>query len=125
VAFLVELPVGPYGVLALVMVGYLILGAVMDELAMILLTVPIVFPAMMHLGFDPVWFGVIVVMAVTLGMICPPVGMNVFVINSIARDVPLGDIYRGTMPFIGVDLLRLLILCAFPAISLWLPGLVR
>ncbi|MBA4267052.1 MAG: C4-dicarboxylate ABC transporter permease, partial [Comamonadaceae bacterium] len=125
VAFLVELPVGPYGVLALVMVGYLILGAVMDELAMILLTVPIVFPAMMHLGFDPVWFGVIVVMAVTLGMICPPVGMNVFVINSIARDVPLGEIYRGTMPFIGVDLLRLLILCAFPAISLWLPGLVR
>jgi C4-dicarboxylate transporter DctM subunit len=125
VAFLVELPVGPYGVLALVMVGYLVLGAVMDELAMILLTVPIVFPAMMQLGFDPVWFGVIVVMAVTLGMICPPVGMNVFVINSIARDVPLGDIYRGTMPFIAVDLLRLVILCAFPAISLWLPGLVQ
>ena len=111
--------------LALIMLGYLILGAVMDELAMILLTVPIVFPAMMHLGFDPVWFGVIVVMAVTLGMICPPVGMNVFVINSIARDVPLGKIYKGTMPFIAVDLIRLVILCAFPAISLWLPGYVQ
>jgi len=121
----VSLPVGPYGVLALIMLGYLILGAVMDELAMILLTVPIVFPAMMHLGFDPVWFGVIVVMAVTLGMICPPVGMNVFVINSIARDVPLGKIYKGTMPFIAVDLIRLVILCAFPAISLWLPGYVQ
>lgn len=125
VEFLVHLPVGPYGVLALIMVGYLILGAVMDELAMILLTVPIVFPAMMQLGFDPVWFGVIVVMAVTFGMICPPVGMNVFVINSIARDVPLGSIYKGTMPFIAVDVLRLLILCAFPILSTWLPGFIE
>jgi C4-dicarboxylate transporter DctM subunit len=74
----------------MVMVGYFILGAIMDELAMILLTVPIVFPAMMQLGFDPVWFGVIIVMAVTFGMICPPVGINVFVINSIARDITLG-----------------------------------
>ncbi|MDR7093635.1 TRAP transporter large permease [Hydrogenophaga laconesensis] len=125
VEFLVHLPVGPYGVLALIMVGYLILGAVMDELAMILLTVPIVFPAMMQLGFDPVWFGVIVVMAVTFGMICPPVGMNVFVINSIARDVPLGSIYKGTMPFIAVDVVRLLILCAFPILSTWLPGFIE
>jgi C4-dicarboxylate transporter DctM subunit len=124
VDWLVHLPLGPYGILALVMVGYLILGAVMDELAMILLTVPIVFPVMMQLGFDPVWFGVIIVMAVTFGMICPPVGMNVFVINSIARDVPLGRIYRGTMPFIAIDVVRLVILCAFPAISLWLPSLV-
>ena len=125
VEFLVHLPVGPYGVLALIMVGYLILGAVMDELAMILLTVPIVFPAMMQLGFDPVWFGVIVVMAVTFGMICPPVGMNVFVINSIARDVPLVDIYKGTMPFIAVDVVRLLILCAFPILSTWLPSFIE
>lgn len=124
VAFLVHLPIGPYGVLALIMVGYLILGAVMDELAMILLTVPIVFPAMVQLGFDPVWFGVIVVMAVTFGMICPPVGMNVFVINSIARDLSLGRIYRGTMPFIAADVLRLVVLCAFPSLSLWLPGLI-
>ncbi len=121
IEFLVHLPVGAYGVLALVMVGYLILGAVMDELAMILLTVPIVFPAMMQLGFDPVWFGVIIVMAVTFGMICPPVGMNVFVINSIATDISLTRIYRGTFPFIAVDIVRLVLLCAFPAISLWLP----
>jgi C4-dicarboxylate transporter DctM subunit len=124
VDWLVNLPIGAYGVLALVMVGYFILGAVMDELAMILLTVPIVFPAMTQLGFDPVWFGVIVVMAVTFGLICPPVGMNVFVISSIARDIPLTRIYRGTFPFIAVDLLRLLILCAFPGIALWLPGLL-
>jgi tripartite ATP-independent transporter DctM subunit len=124
VGFLTGLPIGAYGVLALIMVGYLILGAVMDELAMILLTVPIVFPAMMQLGFDPVWFGVIIVMAVTFGMICPPVGMNVFVISSIARDIGLGRIYRGTMPFIAVDVMRLVLLCAFPALSLWLPGLI-
>jgi tripartite ATP-independent transporter DctM subunit len=125
VDWLVHLPVGAYGVLALVMVGYFILGAVMDELAMILLTVPIVFPAMTQLGFDPVWFGVIIVMAVTFGMICPPVGMNVFVINSIARDIPLGRIYRGTLPFIAVDVVRLVILCAFPGIALWLPRVLN
>jgi C4-dicarboxylate transporter DctM subunit len=125
VTFLVDLPVGPYGVLTLIMVGYFILGAVMDELAMILLTVPIVFPAMMQLGFDPVWFGVIIVMAVTLGMICPPVGINVFVINSIAKDLPLGRIYRGTMPFISIDIVRLVLLCAFPSISLWLPKMMQ
>ena len=122
VDLLVNLPIGAYGVLALVMLGYLVLGAVMDELAMILLTVPIVYPVMMKLGFDPVWFGVIIVMAVTFGMICPPVGMNVFVINSIARDISLTRIYKGTMPFIAVDVVRLVLLCAFPVLSLWLPG---
>jgi C4-dicarboxylate transporter, DctM subunit len=124
VTFLTTLPVGAYGVLAIIMLGYFILGAVMDELAMILLTVPIVFPVMMQLGFDPIWFGVIIVMAVTFGLVCPPVGMNVFVINSIARDIPLGKIYRGTYPFIAVDIVRLVILCAFPGLSLWLPGLI-
>lgn len=124
VTFLTGLPVGAYGVLAIIMVGYFVLGAVMDELAMILLTVPIVFPVMMQLGFDPIWFGVIIVMAVTFGLVCPPVGMNVFVINSIARDIPLGKIYRGTYPFIAVDIFRLVILCAFPALSLWLPSLI-
>ena len=122
VAWLTALPIGAYGILSLILVGYFILGAIMDELAMILLTVPIVFPVIIHLGFDPVWFGVIIVMAVTLGMICPPVGINVFVINSIARDISLPRIYRGVMPFIASDIIRLVILCAFPAISLLLPN---
>lgn len=121
VAWLTTLPIGPYGVLALILAGYFVLGAVMDELAMILLTVPIVFPVILQLGFDPIWFGVIVVMAVTLGMIMPPVGINVFVINSIARDVSLPRIYLGVSPFIASDLLRLAILVAFPSISLLLP----
>jgi C4-dicarboxylate transporter, DctM subunit len=124
VAFLTSIPIGAYGVLAIVMLGYFILGAVMDELAMILLTVPIVFPVMVQLGFDPIWFGVIIVMAVTFGLVCPPVGMNVFVINSIARDIPLGKIYRGTYPFVAADIVRLVILCAFPGLSLWLPSLI-
>ena len=125
VAFLVDLPIGAYGVLALIMLGYIALGAVMDELAMLLLTVPIVVPAIVVLGFDPIWFGAVLVMAVTLGLISPPVGMNVFVINSIARDVPLVKIYKGTLPFIGVDLVRLVIICAFPGLTLWLPSLVQ
>ena len=77
---------------------------------------------MMQLGFDPTWFGVVIVMTCTLGMICPPVGMNVFVINSLARDVSLGAIYRGVTPFIVSDLVRLFIICAFPALSLILPN---
>ena len=124
IEFLVGLPVGPYGVLALILGVYFILGALMDELAMILITVPIVFPAMMQLGFDPVWFGVIIVMTCVLGLICPPVGMNVFVVNSLAPDIKLSTIYRGVMPFIVCDLIRLLLLCIFPGIALLLPGLM-
>ena len=122
--FMTGLGIGPYGVLALIMVMYLVLGCLMDAMAMIILTVPIIFPVIVQLGFDPIWFGVIIVMTVELGLIHPPVGMNVFVINSIARDVPLGRIYRGTLPFIAIDVVRLVILCAFPALSLWLPSLV-
>jgi len=76
---------------------------------------------MTTLGFDPVWFGVIIVMTCTLGLICPPVGMNVFVINSIATDVSLATIYRGVSPFIASDIVRLTLLCIFPAIAVWLP----
>ncbi len=120
VDLLVTLPMGPYGVLALVLAGYLVLGAVMDELAVILLTVPIIAPVIVGLGFDPVWFGVIIVMTVCLGMITPPVGMNVFVIKSVAADISLGAIYRGVSPFILVDFLRLFLLSAFPLLSLYL-----
>jgi tripartite ATP-independent transporter DctM subunit len=121
-AYLVDLPIGPYGTLALILLAYILLGAVMDELAIILLTVPIIFPVIVSLGFDPIWFGVIIVMTVTLGLITPPVGMNVFVINSIARDVPLTTIFRGVAPFIAADVVRLVVLCAFPWLSLVIPN---
>jgi tripartite ATP-independent transporter DctM subunit len=121
-AFLLSLPIGPYGILTLILLMYVLLGAIMDELAMILLTVPVIFPVITELGFDPIWFGVIVVMVVELGMIVPPIGMNVFVINSLARDVPLTTIYKGVAPFILSDLVRLALLVAFPSLSLFLPS---
>jgi C4-dicarboxylate transporter, DctM subunit len=120
--FLVGLGLGPYGVLALIMGMYLILGCLMDALAMVILTVPIVFPVMKALGFDPIWFGVIIVMTVELGLIHPPVGMVVFVIKSVIDDVKFSTIFRGVIPFIFTDFLRLLILIAFPIIATWLPS---
>jgi tripartite ATP-independent transporter DctM subunit len=123
--FIVHLDFNRYAILFFVLVMYLFLGAIMDELAMILLTVPVVYPAMMQLGFDPIWFGVIIVMTVTFGLICPPVGMNVFVVNALARDIRLSDIYRGVAPFIAADVVRLALLVAFPGLSIWLPSLMK
>jgi tripartite ATP-independent transporter DctM subunit len=120
-AFLSDLGLGRYGVLALIMVMYLILGCLMDAMAMIILTVPIVFPIIVQLGFDPIWFGIIIVMTVELGLIHPPVGMNVFVIKSVVHDVSFMTIFKGVIPFVLTDLLRLVILIAFPIIALWLP----
>ncbi|QSI32621.1 TRAP transporter large permease subunit [Variovorax sp. RKNM96] len=119
--FLTGLGIGRYGVLALVMLMYLVLGCLMDAMAMIILTVPIIFPVIVHLGFDPIWFGVIIVMTVELGLIHPPVGMNVFVIKSVVKDVSFTTIFKGVLPFIVTDIVRLVILIAFPVIALWLP----
>jgi tripartite ATP-independent transporter DctM subunit len=121
-AFLTGLGLGSYGVLALIMLMYLILGCLMDAMAMIILTVPIIFPVIMHLGFDPIWFGIIIVMTVELGLIHPPVGMNVFVIKSVVKDVSFATIFKGVIPFILTDLVRLVILIALPILALWLPS---
>ena len=120
--FLTSLGLGSYGVLALIMVMYIVLGCLMDSLAMIILTIPIIFPVVMQLGFDPIWFGVIIVMTVELGLIHPPVGMNVFVIKSVVQEVTFSTIFRGVLPFILTDLIRLVILIAFPILALWLPS---
>jgi C4-dicarboxylate transporter DctM subunit len=120
--FLTGLGIGRYGVLALIMVMYLVLGCLMDAMAMIILTVPIIFPVVTQLGFDPIWFGVIIVMTVELGLIHPPVGMNVFVIKSVVQDVTFSSIFKGVLPFIATDIVRLIILIAFPMIALWLPS---
>ncbi len=120
--FLTNLGIGRYGVLALIMLMYLVLGCLMDALAMIILTVPIIFPVIKELGFDPIWFGVIIVMTVELGLIHPPVGMNIFVIKSVVEDVKISTIFYGVLPFILTDILRLILLIAFPIIALWLPS---
>ena len=120
--FLTGLGIGRYGVLALIMIMYLVLGCLMDALAMIILTVPIIFPVIVALGFDPIWFGVIIVMTVELGLIHPPVGMNIFVIKSVVEDVKISTIFYGVLPFIITDILRLILLIAFPILALWLPS---
>jgi tripartite ATP-independent transporter DctM subunit len=114
----------PLMVIVMMMVIYLILGMVMEELAIVLLTIPVFFPIVTGLGFDPVWFGILIVTVVEIGMISPPVGLNLFVINSLLPSVNLGTLYRGIWPFVAADVVRLAILIAFPIIALWLPGLM-
>jgi len=103
---------------------YVVLGTVMEELSMILLTVPLFYPLVTHLGFDPIWFGILVVCVVEIGMISPPVGMNVFVIRSLLPQVPTRTLWAGVMPFFVADVFRLAVLIAFPSITLLLPRLL-
>jgi tripartite ATP-independent transporter DctM subunit len=116
----------PLGVIALLMLVYILLGAVMDELAMILLTLPVFFPIVSALDFGlppdetAIWFGILVLIVVGIGLTCPPIGLNVFVVSAIARDVPMMTIYRGVLPFIAADIVRLALVAAFPALALWL-----
>src|SRR3984957_1260955 len=119
--FLTGLGLGSYGVLAVIMLMYRVLGCLMDAMAMIILALPIIFPVFSHLGFDPIWFGVIIVMTVELGLIHPPVGMNVFVIKSVVKDVSFTTIFKGVLPFVATDIIRLIILIAFPLLATWLP----
>ena len=92
---------------------------------MILLTIPVFFPLVTHLGFDPIWFGILVVVVVEIGLISPPVGMNLFVLSTLLPQVPTGTVFRGVMPFIVADVVRLALLIAFPVISLYLPSLMK
>lgn len=120
--------VSRYIIWAFVIILYLILGCLMDALAMVLLTVPIFYPLMCGtggLGFDPIWFGVMIVIIVEMGLITPPVGMNVFVIKGMAPDIPAYTIFRGIVPFLYAELLEVVILTAFPIIVLWLPQAFR
>lgn len=120
--WLVTLPVGDYGVLLLILLAFIIMGCVLDPMAMIILMVPIVFPVVESLGFDPIWFGILVVVAVEMGMITPPIGMNCFIIRSVAPDVTLGQVYRGVLPFVASDVVRLGLLLLFPWLVLVLPN---
>jgi tripartite ATP-independent transporter DctM subunit len=124
-AWLGHLQAAPVVVLWAIIITYIILGALMDELAMILLTVPIFFPVITAVGYDPIWFGVIIVVVVQIGLIAPPVGLNVFVIGGMARDVPLATIYRGIMPFLVAQIVLLLLLTLWPGMALLLPSTMR
>ena len=111
----------PWAVLSLLLIMYLALGAVFDTIAAMVLTLPVVYPLILGMGYDPIWWGVINVVVMELGMITPPFGLNVFVLQGMAKDLPLAQIYRGVLPFIAADLVRLLLLVSIPSLSLWLP----
>ena len=123
--FVGSLPVHRYVILLIVLGIYMLLGAVMDSLAMILLTVPIFFPLITTLGFDPIWFGIIIVRVTEIGLITPPVGLNVFIIKGIAKDVSMGTIFSGIVPFLIADVLHVLLLLAIPELTLFLPSLMK
>jgi len=124
-SFVDRFNVHPILVVAAICAIYVILGTSMEELSMILLTIPVFFPVVMHLGFDPIWFGILIVVVVEIGLISPPVGMNLFVLKTLIPEVSTGTVFRGVTPFIVADVVRLAILIAFPAISLWLPSLMK
>nr|WP_290129017.1 TRAP transporter large permease [Hoeflea alexandrii] len=113
---------GPYGVLLLIIIAYLVLGMFMDGLAMLVVTIPIFFPIITGLGFDPIWFGVVAVIVIEMGMITPPVGLNVFVVKSVAQDVPMATIFRGVIPFWVAMAVCLLAVIVFPQIALTIPS---
>lgn len=120
-AFVQQFNISPMAVVIVICLIYVVLGTAMESLSMLLLTVPIFFPLIMHLGLDPIWFGILIVCVVEISLITPPVGMNIFVLSSMLPDVPTTAIWRGVMPFIVADLFRLAVLIAFPVITLWLP----
>lgn len=124
VGWLEAMQLSPLGVVAMMCVIYLVLGAVFDSLAMLLLTVPIFFPIVTSLGLDPVWFGVVVIVVIEAGLISPPIGINVFVVRSVLPEVPLWRIFAGVWPFLLAMIVALALVLVFPRIALFLPGLM-
>ena len=121
---LVALDFGPFGTLVVILAIYLVLGCFLEGLAMLVLTLPIFMPVVLQLGIDPIWFGVLVVLTLEMGLCSPPVGINVFIVKSVARNVELLDIFRGVLPFWLAMLVTLALLVAVPSLSLWLPSMM-
>lgn len=125
VALIGQLDIAPVGIVFALLLAYLVLGAVFDEIAAMLITLPFVLPIIERLGFDAVWWGIVNVVVIELGMIIPPIGIIVFVLHGMAPDIPIRTIYKGVAPFIAADLLLLALLAFFPVIVLWLPALLK
>ena len=111
----------PLAVILIICAIYIVLGCVLESMSMILLTVPVFYPLVQHLGFDMIWFGILVVVVTEISFITPPVGLNVMMLKSLLPDIPMRTMFRGVMPFVVADLVRLAILIAFPSITLLLP----
>ncbi len=121
VAWVSALPFDPFVILTIILIGYILLGCVMDQAAILILTVPVVLPVIKALGFDPVWFGVIVVVTAELGMVTPPVGLNVFVVSK-TTGMSLGTVFQGVWPHVIAHILVLVLLTAVPGLVMWLPS---
>ena len=122
---IVRLGLPPLAVVGAMMVIYIVLGTLMEELSMVLLTLPVFFPIVTQLGFDPVWFGVLIVLVVQIGLISPPVGMNLFVLNALLKTVPMSQIFRGVWLFVAALAVALFVVLEFQPLALWLPGFMR
>ena len=125
VAMIETLAVPPLLVIFLIIAIYVVLGCVLESISMMLLTVPVFYPLIISLGFDPIWFGILVVVVVEISLITPPIGLNVFILNAVLRDVQLTEIFRGVVPFIVADVARVLLVVFIPALSLTLPYLLK
>jgi len=110
--------------LATILLFVVVLGFFLPPVSIILMTAPIILPPLRAAGFDLIWFGVIVTIVMELGLIHPPVGLNIFVIKNIAPDIPLRDVMWGVMPFVGLMILAVILLCIFPGVAMWLPDMV-
>jgi len=117
--------VPPLMIIFIIIGIYVVLGCVLESISMMLLTVPVFFPLINSLGYDPIWFGVLVVVVVEISLITPPVGLNVFVLNAVLREVSVAQIFRGVVPFIMADVVRVLLVVFVPAISLALPNMLK
>ncbi len=125
IAFLSSVDLPPIGVIVLMLAAYLVLGAVLDELAAMIVTLPFALPIIVHFGYDPIWWGVINVIIVELGLVIPPIGLVILIIHAMRPDIPLQKLYRSIMPFVIADLAVLALLTAFPSLALWLPTMLR
>jgi tripartite ATP-independent transporter DctM subunit len=123
--WILHLGLPPLAIVGAMMFIYVVLGTIMEELSMVLLTIPVFFPIVVQIGFDPVWFGVLIVLVVQIGLISPPVGMNLFVLNSLLKDVALVQIFRGVWMFVAALVLALVVVLEFQSIALWLPGFMK
>jgi len=123
--WLTTLPFPPTVIMIMILLGYAVLGMFMDAIGMLLLTLPVVYPAVMALGYDPIWFGIIVVKMCEVCLITPPVGLNCYVVAAVRPDIPLSDVFRGIMPFFFADVATIGLFLAFPEIITWLPDLVN
>ncbi|EFK95777.1 TRAP dicarboxylate transporter, DctM subunit [sediment metagenome] len=123
-AWMAALKISPYAVMAMIVVIYIMMGCFLDAISMMVLTMPVIFPVVQALGFDPIWFGVVCVMMMEAGLITPPVGLNVYTLAGVVKDVPMSTIFRGAMPFLFAMVGVVVLITLFPGIALYLPSMM-